>query len=173
MVSIKELARTVGFRGPRSRRTAEPSSIKSLSPIDNSIPQQATIRTSVDCYVTGQYVQSRGNTVEVTQRYTVWVAYSKSTQLQTMNQVRDRIMQDFQQRFGTTFNINNVFVQNLPVPTSENIPLKPEPQPLELYRGSRLFREMTRVERARYEVGTQRTQARLNIESIRKRYKMR
>ena len=124
MVSIKELAQTVGFKGPSNRRIAEPSSVKTLTPIDNAIPGQATIRTSVDCYVSGQYVSQKGaRSIEVTQRYTIFVAYSKSTQLATMNQVRDRILQDFQGRYGSTFNISNVFVQNLPVPRKADIPL--------------------------------------------------
>ena len=173
MVSIRDLAQTVGFRGPSNRRTAEPSSIKSLTPIDNEVPGEATIRTSVDCYVSGQYVHKRGKTVEVTQRYTIWVTYSSSTQLQTMNQARDRIMMDFQQRYGGTFNISNVFVAQIPVPMNIKELPKPDAEPMEMYGGSAMFRSMTRAERARYEIGTQRTQSRLNIQSIKKRYNYR
>jgi len=173
LVTIKELAASVGFKGPAHKRVAEPSSVKTLSPIDNSVPGQATIRTSVDCYVSGQYVQKQGKSVEVTQRYTIYVAYSKETQLATMNKIRDTIMNDFQAKYGGTFNINNVFVQTLPVPVKKDVPVKDEAQPLEMYQGSGLFRDMTRVERARYEIGSQRTQSRLNIESIKKRYRTR
>jgi hypothetical protein len=109
----------------------------------------------------------------VTQRYTIWVAYSKQTQAATMKQVHNRIVTDFQQRYGAAFNVSNVFVPDLPVPKRADFEEKAGAQPMELYRGSEMFRAMTRHEKARYEITGQRTQARLNIKSIKDRYKIR
>lgn len=171
MTTIQELARSVGFRGPSKRRTAEPGNIQTVQPVDNSLPTQSNVRTSVDCYVAGQYVQRNGNVIEVTQRYTIFVAYSRSTQAQTMRQVNDRIIQDFEARYGGTFNVTTVHVPDLPVPRDE-LPGTPPGgiAPIEMYGGTGMFRSMTKYERARTEIGTERTKARINIGSIRKRY---
>lgn len=170
MPTIKELAKSVGFKGPASHRIAEPSKVNTLPVIDNSVPGQATIRTSIDCYVSGQYVAEKGKITEVTQRYTIFVAYSKSTQMQTMDEVRHRIIADFEAKYGKTFNIVNVHVPGLPVPKHQ---LPRDVGEIEFYHGSRMFRSMTRYERMLYDVRTQRDIARTNIESIKKRYGMR
>ena len=171
MTTIQELARSVGFKGNPRHRTAEPGQIQTVQPVDNSLPTQSNVRTSVDCYVSGQYVQRNGNVIEVTQRYTIFVAYSRNTQLQTMRQVNDRIIQDFEARYGGSFNVTTVHVPDLPIPRDELPGVDPGGvAPAELYRGTELFRQMTRYERARLEIGTERTKARVNIGSIRKRY---
>ncbi len=173
MVSkIQEIANTVGFRGTPNHRIAEPSTVHTLPVVDNALPTQSNVRTSVDCYVSGQYVHRTGKVIEVTQRYTIFVSYAKGTQMQTMNQVRDRISSDFQAKYGTSFNITNAFVPGLPVPRSKEIEGigRGVAEPLEMYRGSEMFRDMTRHERARYEIGTQKEMARTNIESIKDRY---
>lgn len=165
--TIQDLAQRVGFKGRPQHRIAEPSEITSIRPINNAIPTQPTIRTSLDCYVSGQYTQRGGKILEVTQRYTIFVAYSLNSQTETMREVRNRIMRDFQERYGHSFNITTIFVPAL---------LEPEPisqkaaDPAEMYGGSELFREMTRYERARYDIETEREKSRLNIQSIRDRY---
>ena len=183
---IAEIGQTVGWKGTPAHRTAEPSTVRTLPVIDNSNRYASNVRTSVDCYVSGQYVQRNGRVLEVTQRYTIFVAYSKETQLSTMNQVRDRVLSDFQAKYGGTFNVINVQVPQLPVPRSEQIPgVPPDKDAMQLYGGSelfqdemirgtpnRIFREMTKYEKLRYDVGTERAKAKTNIESIRKRYKL-
>lgn len=163
---IAELAKSTGFKGTPSHRIAEPGAVESLAPIDNSNRSgRGNIRTSVDCYVSGQYVAKGGKLFEVQQRYTVFVSYSQDSQLETMKTVRDRITSDFQAKYGRTFNVTSVYVQPLP--------LAPDPasaQAQTVYGGSRLFKEMTRESRARYEIETQRLQAKTNIGSIRGRY---
>lgn len=173
MVSkIQEIAQTVGFRGTPNHRIAEPSTVHTLPVVDNALPTQSNVRTSVDCYVAGQYVHRSGKVIEVTQRYSIFVSYSRGTQMMTMAQIRDRITNDFQEKYGTGFNITNAFIPGLPVPKEQEIEGigKGDVEPLSMYRGSDMFRGMTRFERARYEIGTQREIAKLNIESIKKRY---
>ena len=170
--TIGELAKTVGFRGTMQHRLAEPSYVRTLPIIDNSSPVASNVRTSVDCYVSGQYVSRTGNVIEVTQRYTIFVSYHKGTQVPTLNQVRDRIMADFEAKYGSTFNVTNVFVPLLPVPKSEVLPGvgKGTIGDMYLYGGSNLFRAMTSYEKARHEIGTQKQMAKTNIGNIRQRY---
>jgi len=173
MVSkIQELAKTVGFRGTPNHRVAEPSTVHTLPVVDNALPTRSNVRTSVDCYVSGQYVNSTGKIIEVNQRYSIFVSYTRETQMQTMKQIRDRITGDFQEKYGTGFNITNAFVPGLPVPKEQEIEGIGEGGvgQLEMYRGSGMFRDMTRFERARYEIGTQREIAKINIEAIKDRY---
>ena len=125
---IQELANTVGFRGTPNNRIAEPSQIQTLPVIDNAVPTQSNIRTSVDCYVSGQYVTRNGKVTEVTQRYTIFVAYSKATQMQTMQQIRDRITSDFQAKYGKTFNVTNVYIPTIPVPKTQELEGIPKAQ---------------------------------------------
>ena len=170
-ISIKEIADQSGFRGPISHRRAEPVGVRNLPVIDNSDQFNRSVRTSVDCYVSGQYVQSNGRVMEVTQRYTVFVSYNKETQFISMQQVRDRITTDFADKYGKSFNVSNVFVPDLPVPVSA--PTGGTSDDEVMYGGSRMFREMTSYEKKRYEIGTERLKADTNIESIKKRYALR
>lgn len=172
MSQIGEIARTVGFKGTPTHRIAEPSTVRTLAVVDNTDPtSQANVRTSVDCYVSGTYISRNGKQFEVTQRYTIFVAYSKATQAQTMTQARDRIMGDFQARYGSTFNVSSVYVPPLIVPTGPIPGVQEGAAPAELYMGSRLYKQMTAYEKQRYDVGTERQKSRVNIESIRKRYR--
>ena len=89
---IGQLLNTGVVRGTPSHKLVDTGYPASLPIIDNSMPGQSPVRTSVDCYVSGQYVGRDGKIIEVTQRYTIFVSYSKSTQLQTMSEVRSRIV---------------------------------------------------------------------------------
>jgi hypothetical protein len=169
---ISELASRTGFKGTPQHRIAEPSSIKTLPPIDNTIPGKPNIRTSVDCYVSGQYVQKKGKILEVTQRYQIFVSYSHATQLETMKQLRELISNDFRERYERSFNISTVFIPELRPPAETSKEQKPA-ESMEIYGGSRMFRSITRYQRARFDIGTQRLTARSNIENIRKRYGLR
>jgi len=166
-ITVKDLANMVGWRGTSMHRTAEPSNISTLPVIDNAsrVSNRANIRTSLDCYVAGQYVQRNGKVLEVTQRYTIFVAYDAESQQATMTQVRDMILKDFQEKYGRTFNVTNVWVQPL-----SNAPDLRDVGPEQYYGGTPQFREMTKYEKFRYEVGTQKEISKTNIQSIRKRY---
>lgn len=164
-MKISELAQSVGFQGNGKLKRAEPSISRTIPPVDKSVPLMKTMRTSVDCYVSGQYVQRDGRVIEVMQRYSVFIAYTRETQLEAMQEVRNRISQDFQNKYGQTFNIATIFVPDLIAP-----PLPTVPEPEQMYGGTSLFKQLSAYERERYEVSTERLKSDLNVHSIRQRY---
>jgi hypothetical protein len=171
---IGVLANTTGWRrsGPYTR-TSEPGHIRTLPVIDNSLPSSSNVRTSVDCYVTGSYVQRNGQSLEVTQRYSVFVSYAKQTQYQTMKELNERVASDFQARYGGTFNVTTIFVPDIPTPMQEIVPgVAPgDEAPVEFYLGSRLFKgNLGSYQKMRLDVGKEATKERLNVQSIRKRF---
>ncbi len=166
MPTIKEIAVTTGFRGSSSRRTAEPQINSRLDSIDVSSPlDKNTISTSIDCYVAGEYIGRGGKSLEVRQRYQMFVRYGSTTQVQAMEQVRGRIMDDFASRFGQ-FNITSVYVDPL-----EAVRAMPDPaQPEQLYDGRDVWR--TAIARASFEIGTEEAKAERNIANIKRRYNL-
>jgi hypothetical protein len=172
---IKQIASSVGWRGSPNWKTAEPAHNRALPVIDNSNPYANNVRTSIDCYVSGSYFGKNGKTFEVVQRYTVFVAYSKETMPATLQAVRQQIVMDFEAKYGKTFNVTNVYVPDLRVPKDEKLPgLKTgQDVPIEMYMGSSMFRDLSRYERMKLDVGTEKLKAQTNIASIRKRYKWR
>ena len=173
---MRELATTVGFKGgTQNHKIAEPGINRQLPVIDQSDPTLPNVRTSVDVYVSGQYLGPKGKTVEVVQRYTIFVSYSKRTQQQAMQQVREQALSDFQSKYGSYFNVSNVRVSDGPSPMDQAamqgaMPQGAGPAPAQFYWGSGIFRDMTRSEKERYDIGTQKSIARENIGSIKKRF---
>jgi hypothetical protein len=168
MPTVSEIASSSGFRGSSRHRRAEPPVI-SGAPIDNASGAGPVVSTSIDMYVSGQYIGRKGQQLEVFQRYQVFVRYDASTQRSTMNQLRDQIMRDFSTRYGE-FNISATFVPELASP--------PAPaQDQGFYRGGQVWAGRTSstgrpVQRARFELDTIRRQYALNTQSVRKRYKL-
>ena len=171
-ISVKELADQVGFKGGGNHKYAEPRSVTNMPIIDNTNAfSKSNVRTSIDCYVAGQYVQRNGKVLEVTQRYSVFISYNSESQYDTLQEARNRIMDDFAQRYGRTFNITNVFVPSVPVPATELPQGRGVVTDLQFYSGSKVYLEqMGKYEKMRYEISTQRDMARTNISSIRGRY---
>jgi hypothetical protein len=167
--NIQEIASQVGFQGSSYQKSAEMPA-ETLAPIDNGAPMQMgqNISTSIDCYVAGTYVGKKGQRLEVTQRYQIFISYNKDTQAQTMVMVRNRISEDFNRKYGGNFNISAVFVPEFAAPPGEAEP--------EMFYGGRMAwagrksRYGTPIERASYEIGTEKTKYSLNSGSIRKRY---
>lgn len=157
-----------GFRPQNARdRHAEPSHIRTLPVIDNSMPHGQNVRTSVDCYVSGQYVQRNGKSLSVTQRYSIFVSYGRESQVNTLKEVRERVAADFQERYGGTFNITTIHVPDLKTPV--DVPNYGDD--MNLYGGSQSFkRQLGNYEKMRLDVGTERLKERLNVGSIRNRY---
>lgn len=159
MPTVAEIAQSSGFKGSGYRRTAEPAYTQFS--IDNSLTGGArAVSSSVDCYVAGTYVGRKGKTLEVFQRYRIFVRYDASTQKSTMADLRSRIMGDFSQKYGQ-FNITTVFIPDVPV----------APDVLGdqgFYGGEGVWR--SRIQRASFEIGTEREKARLNVSSIKRRY---
>jgi len=171
--TIKEIADRVPASGTPNHRIYEPASVNNLPVLDNANRYSSNVTTSIDCYVSGQYTTRRGKIIEVTQRYMIYVSYNKDTQVSTMNEARTKIVADFQQRYGSQFNVSNIFVPALPVPKDKVVEGVPPGQSAdaEFYAGSKLWKSMAEYQKARYDIGTEREKARTNIESIRKRYK--
>jgi len=158
---IGEIASKHGWRGSSGYKVAEPSTVTTMPVVDQSDPSSQNVRTSIDCYVSGQYVGKKGQVHEVRQRYTIFVSYSKATQYDAMQQTRNAIASDFSSKYGKTFNITTIFVP-------ETQFRSPEPQPAEMYRGSTVFKN--RFDRARYELGTEKVKYQQNTGNIRRRY---
>lgn len=174
MVTIRELAAQGAFKGSQAHRVAEPQ-IQQPPNIDNASRGKPKVTTSVDCYVAGQYLGGKGRTIEVVQRYSIIVSYTADTQQQTMDQLRDTVLRDFQARYGQQFNVSNVFVPGLKAPPVKIPGLPPGERvaPVEMYMGAGVFRDRFRTDRLRYDIGTQKSIARTNIDSLKKRYRMR
>jgi len=159
---IGEIARTSGFRGSQQHKIAEPAPISTLPVVDLSDPRGGNVHTSIDCYVSGQYVGKRGQIHEVQQRYTVFVSYGRDGQSDAMRQTRSVIASDFSKRFGGTFNMTTVFVPELRVPQGR------EADPELMYGGSRTF--AGRFDRSRYELEGEKIKYGENYKNIRRRY---
>lgn len=153
-------------------RSAEPAHVRTLPVIDNSLPYVSNVRTSVDCYVSGQYVQRNGQVIEVTQRYSIFISYNKTTHYQTMQHLQERIASDFQARYGAAFNITTVYVPDLPAPINDNVPgVQPgQEMPIEFYTGSRLFKDQHEYQKLRLDIGKEHIKEKTNIQNLRKRY---
>jgi hypothetical protein len=179
--AIRDIASTSGFHGGSNFRQAEPAPERNLSSIDNSTPGAPNVNTSVDCYVSGEYPGKNGKTLAVRQRYTIFVSYSRQTQAQTLNDVRGEILKHFQSKYGSSFNVTDIDVnaRGMPIPMANAVGqmfgnTDAEPgmiAPAEFYWGSGTFRNMTRFERARFDISTQRKIADINVKSIKERYK--
>ena len=162
--SIRYLAEQATSKGSSDRhRIFEPQQIGNLKPVDHSIPGMKNVSTSIDCYVYGQYVVRGGKTIDVHQRYTIFVTYNAQTHPDAMKELRETVLADFQTRYGSAFNITNVEIPPLPVPVKER-----KADSAVFYRGTDMFRSMTAHERARYDIKSQRDIAAKNIDSIRR-----
>lgn len=171
---IKEIAQSSGWQGGASRKFAEPGPVRTLPVIDNTDPTAANVRTSIDCYVSGQYIGRNGKSFDIRQRYTIFVSYGSRTHVQTMSQVRDAIVNDFSSKYGSQFNVANVYVPALIAPTQQAQGVKKgKSEPIEFYLGSGNFRRMSMHERARYDLGTERTRHDVTLKDIKERYKLR
>lgn len=180
MNPIRDLAATGQLRGSTQHKFADPPTERQLRVIDLGDPGAPKINTGVDAYVAGQYLGRNGKTIEVTQRYTVYVSYSARTQQQALQQARDEVVKHFQQKYGSTFNVTNVYLQDTPRVRAAGIQgdfmgidgeVAPgQVAPAQFYFGSEFFKSMTRTERMRLDIGTQSSIRRANVKSIRRRY---
>ena len=168
MVSITELAKDQGFSGSKFHRFAELRTSKQYT-VDESSSFQNNIQTSVDCYVSGTYIGSDGNTIEVKQRYTIYVSYSKDTQRIAMQKVRNMIIQDFEREFAQ-FHVTDVFIPE----AKFIIPLGAEgkAESAEFYFGSDLFKKMSRLNVAKYKMATESAIYKSRKAQLKKRYGM-
>jgi len=152
MVTISEIASTSGFKGSKYHKYSDmPADTRTAIDLSEGKKRSSVISTSVDCYVSGTYVNNKGMSVDIRQRYTVFVSYNIKTQVMALRSTRDQIMRDFTNRF-TDFKITDVFVPE----TSFVTPIKEGPEDVAYYEGSELFKRMSKIDVAEYRAQTER-----------------
>lgn len=168
IVTISEVAEQ-GFSGNKWHKYAEIVGSRYVT-IDESTASENNVDTSVDCYVAGTYIGRDGATIEVRQRYTIYVSYSRSTQRIAMTKVRATIINDFERNFPS-FHITDVFLPEEKFIT----PLGKEGlrESEEFYYGSELFKTLSRRDVGRFRVGTERDIFKSRISQIKRRFNLR
>ena len=169
MTSIREIADSGSFVGSRYHKHAEFVTGKQFT-VDESA-YGPTVNTSIDCYVTGIYMGAKGQSISIKQRYTVFVSYTKSTQMQALSKVRNQIMQDFEGNFPQ-FKISDIFIPE------SSLPVPPELSALgddmdAYYEGSELFKRISSQDIGRFRVGTERAIFDSRVKQIKKKYGLR
>jgi hypothetical protein len=164
MVSITEIAKDYGFSGSAMSKFAELRSGTDMI-IDESSPYENNMNTRIDCYVAGSYIGRDGHSIEIKQRYTIYVAYSAKTQQMAMTKVRAQIMADFERNFPQ-FHVTDVFIPE----DKFVIPIATGPQTEEFYYGSELFKQMSRIDVKRYKLASEKAIYRSRVSTLKKRY---
>lgn len=118
-----------------------------LPSLDYTERTEKSISTSVDVFVTGQYISHKGRTFSIRERYTVHVRYSMSNIREVMSRIREMIMSKFQQD-NPDFNITDIFIPELIRPSAV-------PEPKYMYRGGRVWRYITRFSEGRFRLQTE------------------
>jgi hypothetical protein len=165
-LNISEIARVHGFSGPRYHRYADLGTDNNVV-VDYSGGRKNSIYTSVDCYVSGTYTGNNGEVREVKRRYSVYVSYNKDTQMVAMADVRKRIIDDFSNNYPD-FRISDIFIpeQKFITPLGQGGLV----EDMEYYYGSQLFKNMSRLDVARYKINTEKDIYTRNVANIKKRY---
>jgi hypothetical protein len=166
MVTIGEIADATKLRGNKYHKYGD-MPVSQRYNIDYSQGRRrGVINTSVDCYVAGSYVNNKGQSIDIKQRYTIFVAYSAQSQSTAMRDVRTRIMQDFTMRFPD-FKISDVFIpENAFVMPPKGYPA--EGNDVTFYTGSDLFRRMSKIDVAEYRAATEEMIYRARLEKAKK-----
>ena len=151
--------------GPRNHRFAEEIDMQRDKVIDLSDPQYNNVATSVDCYVSGRYTDAKGNTIEIKQRYTVYVSYHRLSLTQAIAALRKQIVDDYQQKYPG-FSLDEVFIPQMIAPIGQQGMMADEG----FYFGSKLFRELSRKQNLNIHIGTAADLYKRNVDTLRKRY---
>ena len=166
VATISELAQVHKLTGSRFHKFSD-LGINTQHQIDLSGGKKNSVVTSVDCYVSGTYTGNDGKSVEIKQRYTVYVSYNRDTQQQAMLNTKQRIMDDFNGNFPQ-FRISDVFI-----PDAKFIkPLGSDGlvEDASFYQGSDMFKAMSRIDVAQYKMQVEKDIYTRNIKNIKKRY---
>jgi len=162
-LTFSEIFKKHNFRGSKSNKVASPESEIVL---DYSEPNKANISTSVDCYVSGQYV-STNSVLEVNFRFNIYVKYSADTVDEAMAGVRQRVEQDFQREFPG-FELTSVIIpkERFIIPTARGSMSEDE----FFYYGSNLYKRITQMDQARFDMRVHRDIYDKNIDIVKDRY---
>lgn len=166
MTSIAEISKTATFTGSKFHKYAD-LGVNNLQSVDYSGGKKNSVYTSVDCYVSGSYVGRDGKTIEIKQRYTVYVSYNRETQASAMNEVRKKIMMDFSGNFPQ-FRVSDVFIPDAKFITPLGDGSRVEDA--YFYYGSGLFKNASRLDVAKYKMQTEKNIYKTNIKTIKKQY---
>jgi hypothetical protein len=162
MVSINEIAKEQGFSGSAYHKYADLRSDKDIT-IDESESVGHNINTRVDCYVAGSYISRGGKSLEVKQRYTIYVSYGARTQQRAMARLRSEMIMDFERNFPQ-FHVTDIFIPE------DKFVIPPGMETSEFYYGSELFKRFSRLDVKRYKLETEREIYGSRMKSIKKRY---
>lgn len=151
------------WTGPKKAPYGELLRPSTLPSVDYSIPKEKSITTTIDCYVTGSYIDQRGKMFTIRERYSIDVTYSNSTVLEAMARIRQLLMSKFEEE-NPSFQVGDVFIPELPPE------MKVIAEPQYVYRGGRIYRYMTRLSEGRIMLETEKDIYVSRAESIIKRY---
>jgi hypothetical protein len=133
-VGIKEFFQTqfnkFGWQGKQNKE-AESLQSQQLNSVENYNPNERTISTTIDCYVTGEYIGSDGKSIKIRQRYSIPIKYSRSTLNEVMQELRQKIQDEFAKNYPE-LPITEVFVPLLTPQTAY--------ETISFYRGSKYWK---------------------------------
>lgn len=166
MTSIADISKDHGWKGQKFHKFSD-LGVNSRYSIDHSGGKKNSVYTSIDCYVSGSYIGRDGQSLEIKQRYTVYVSYNRETQRVAMNEVKQKIIDDFSMNFPQ-FRVSDVFIPDAKFIT----PLGDDGivENAEFYQGSNLFKAMSRIDVAQYKIAMEKNIYKNNVNNIKKRY---
>lgn len=167
MVDLASIFERAKISGGKRHRFAEAIEIDKAHVLDYSSTVKNNVSTSVDCYVSGHYVDRQGNMLEVKQRYTIYVRYGQDTFNQALASIRQQILNDFQKKYpGLT--LDEVFVPNLIIPKGDEGLTEDEL----FYYGSKEFKKMSSLQQRDFQLKSAGDMYKRNVGTIKKRYSL-
>lgn len=163
---VQEKFNYFSWTGPKKAPYGELLKPSYLPSVDYSDPKEKSITTEIECFCTGTYITERGKIFTIRERYTITISYSNSTIIEAMTRIRSLLIQKFSEE-NPSFQISDIFIPELS-PEIERIA-----EPLYLYRGSRLYRYMTRIEEGRVKLEIEQDIYRSRAEKIIHKYGIR
>ena len=155
------------WTGPKKAPYGELLRPITLPPMDYSSDREKTITTTIDCFVTGQYVDNRGKLFTIRERYKISVSYSNSTIIETMMRVRQMLIMKFTEE-NPSFSVSEVFVPDLyPDMTSRRLM-----QPIFSYKGGKIWKYLTRIEEGKLVLGIEKDIYKSRAEAIIAKYSL-
>lgn len=165
MVNFQSFIERLKVSGGKRHRFAEAIDIDQSKVLDFSDPNTNNISTSIDCYVSGHYVDRNGNVLEVKQRYTVYISYHKESLTQAIAALRQRILDDFQNKYPG-MKIDDTFIPELVRPLGE----EGITEDIGFYYGSQMFKALTKSQKLDTALKSAADMYRRNLGTIKDRY---
>jgi hypothetical protein len=164
-INFRTILERAKISGGKRHKFAEAIDIDKSKVIDYSDPNYNNISTSIDCYVSGHYLDRKGNMLEIKQRYTVYVQYNKATITPALQQVRKNILESFKNQYPGMM-IDEVFIPELISPLGKEGIMEEE----SFYYGSKLFKELSKSQLLDLRLKSAADMYKKNLGTIRDRY---